>query len=330
METKASNRSYIIWLLKVVATLMVLYIHGANIFTYSGLKMPVCFRPFSLLANTGVPLFMIISGFLFFRKEVDWKENLYKKTKRLAIPFLIWSGFWIGFEAIGFLFFPDKFDNVFSEGVLGFFIQWTGIPFVRGPLYGPLWYVRELYIISIAAPIIQKPLRKWPELLGGLGIVLWLLPINSMFRQTVVLFVLGGTLSVKKKWIEKLKQLNWKSGILVLLTGAAISFVQKDLFYQLTLALNVTGAFILGSNSIKNENVRRFSYETSKYIFLIYCIHGKPLSIAQIIYTGIIKSQALVYVGYFALPMLCFCVCLFIAYAFRKFFPSIYRVCTGE
>lgn len=330
MEAKTETKSYTIWLLKIFATFMVIYIHAANIYGYSNLQMPTCFRPFSLLANTGVPLFMLISGFLFFRKEVEWKENTLKKIKRLAIPFLIWSGFWVVIEVLGFLFFPAKFDNVFSDGIIGVLKLWIGIPFIQGPLYGPLWYVRELFIISIVAPLIQKPLRKWPKVFSIVGIVLWLLPINTMFRRTVVLFILGGALSNEKKIIEKLKRFNWKTGVIILLIGVAISFFQNSITYQITLALYSVSALIIGTELVKGKSAQRFSFEISKYIFLIYCIHGKPLSILQIIYTSLFKSPALVYVGYFLLPIICFGICLGIAYVFKRFLPSAYKICTGE
>lgn len=309
---------------------MVVYIHGANIFRYGEQSMPVVLSPMSLFANTGVPLFMLISGFLFFQKEINWKTNLIKKMKRLALPFFIWSGFWVVIEFIGYLVLPGRFENVLSGGLVGIILRLIGIPFLQGPLYGPLWYVRELFIISIIAPIIQKPLRKWPTVFALFAVSLWFLPINSMFRQTVVLFIFGGALSNKKEWIERLKKVEWEKGVMFLLAGAITSFIHNSIVYQLTLALNIISVFIIASNIVKKERIKKMSFKLSQYIFLIYCIHGKPLSIMQIAYTGFFKTPVLVSIGYFILPFLCFVICLCVAVLFKKYFPRMYRFCTGE
>lgn len=70
MEGK-SKKSYLIWMLKIIATMMVLYIHSANIFGYCKIGMPNYLRPFSMFANTGVPLFMgLFQVFFSFTKKM--------------------------------------------------------------------------------------------------------------------------------------------------------------------------------------------------------------------------------------------------------------------
>lgn len=110
----AKSKSYTIWMMKIVATFLVVFIHSANIFRYANSFMPSVLTPFSMLANTGVPIFMVVSGYLFFLTQKDWKQNFIKKVKRLALPFFIWSCFWVGVEALGHIVLPGQFENVFG------------------------------------------------------------------------------------------------------------------------------------------------------------------------------------------------------------------------
>lgn len=129
INNKLTNTNYIITSMKVFATILVVYIHGFNIFGYAGLKIPTFFRPFMTIATAAVPVFMLVSAFLLFGKEINWFENLKKKTKRLAIPFLIWSCFWIIMEAIGHVVLPDKFKDVFGWNLTDWLLNIFGIPF---------------------------------------------------------------------------------------------------------------------------------------------------------------------------------------------------------
>lgn len=330
MAESKKEKSYLIWMLKIIATIMVIYIHSANIFGYSNTTIPDYLRPFSLLSNTGVPLFMLISGYLFFRREVDWKENLRKKVKRLAIPFLIWSGFWILFEFAGYLIFPSRFENVLGWNLADFLYNWIGIPFTAGPLYGPLWYVRDLFIISIFAPFVQRLIRKYPIAFFILAVVFWFVPINRMFRQTVVLFVIGGVFSIQSDWIEAFKRIDYKIGFITLSAAIAASFVKIDCMYQLTIFLYTATAFLICNGLLHNKHVKSVCKYLAAYVFIIYVLHGKPLSIMQILYTSLLTGKGWVLLGYFILPLICFFAFLGVAIVFKKYLPRAYKICTGE
>ena len=324
------QKNYLIWLLKIVATIMVIYIHGANIFSYSKISMPDYLRPFSMLTITGVPLFMIISGYLFFHKEgVDWKVNLLRKTKRLAIPFLIWSGFWIVLEAVGFLLLPSKFENVYEWSFQVFLLKWIGIPFSSMPLYAPLWYVRDLFIISVFVPFIQRSLVKYSTPLLVVLTVLWFAPINNMLRQTIVLFIIGELLKITSKKIENLR-MDFRIGFLTLAFGIVFSFIKIDFFNRLTIMLYLISIFLLCKELINNDGIKIKCEYLASFIFMIYVLHGKPLSVMQIIYTLVFYSTGMVIAGYFLIPIICFFVCLIVGMAFSRALPCIYKFCTGE
>lgn len=336
MANSAKGKSHLIWLLKIVATVMVMYIHSANIFGYANMTQPYYVRPFALLANTGVPVFMLISGFLFFRREVKWSDNFKKKLKRLALPFLIWSSLWILFELAGHFIMPSRFEDVLGWSFPEFLNKLIGIPFVTGPLYGPLWYVRDLFIISVFAPLIQKPVRRFPLIFLVCAGVLWFSPVNQMVKQTVVLFIAGGVLSVKSEWISRFKLIDHKFGLLALALGIGFSLIVIGesyftyCFYQLAILCYISAAFLICNALEKRQGVKTFSAFLSGYIFVIYVTHGKLLSILQIVYTSKLHGAVLTAAGYFLIPLICFGVCLVFSMAFKKLLPKVYKICTGE
>ncbi len=100
-----------------------------------------------------VPLFFIISGFLFFYKNGSYRNKLYKRMYSLGIPYLIWNI--LGIIIICFKhfalpkYFPKWNDwDTCLNSFLNIF-RCSGTP----PDY-PLWFIRDLIVIVIFSFII--------------------------------------------------------------------------------------------------------------------------------------------------------------------------------
>lgn len=322
------QKCYTIYLFKTFAIFMVVYVHSLNIYNYCALSVPKILVPLSALAETGAPLFMIISGFLFFRKEVDWKANVNKKTKRLLIPFLIWSVFWVIFETVASMIFSNN-RLVIGTDILSIIDAVFGIPFGHEPLYTPLWYIRELFILSIFAPLIQKPLRRWPCAFFLIGVMLWFLPIGFVLKKTVVAFVIGGVLSVKRGCLERLNSVDCRYCILLLLVSGTISYVRNDIFFSASIVLNLVSVYLIGNRIVQNSSLKYVSEKLSNHIFFIFVTHGKLLSLMQMAYVSVLSNQIWVCFGYFFIPVICVLICIYVSFVFRKLFPKAYYISTG-
>ena len=93
--------------LRFPLTLGIIFIHFdliEHIFTYHGvqygLNPPSWFTFFvnffsEVLPQIGVPLFFIISGYLFFHKDQFdchvYKQKLLKRARTLLVPYLLWN-----------------------------------------------------------------------------------------------------------------------------------------------------------------------------------------------------------------------------------------------
>ena len=152
-----------------------------------------------VLPRIGVPLFFIISGFLFFyRKDFDevvYKQKLKTRAQTLLVPFFFWNILAILISAshkLPFLssvfsnaykmefhfsfirVFNTFFANLKNEGIIVTPItdELAEVSQMPYPIDVPLWYVRDLMVMVLLSPIIYWMIRrlgKW--LIVALGIV---------------------------------------------------------------------------------------------------------------------------------------------------------------
>lgn len=111
-----------------------------------------------VLTDAAVPTFFVISGFLYFYKAVpetmhwfSWGGYLQKtrrKTMSLLVPYIMWNLVAIAIE-------PNCWDKPIPELLVG---MW-GVD-GQGPWNGPLWFLRDLYVMMVLAPVFEYIVRK--------------------------------------------------------------------------------------------------------------------------------------------------------------------------
>ena len=162
MSTSATGKRYtLIDLLKVILTVGIVARH-ASLVELAGRSG--AFDAFTnvvvALTEVCVPLFFVLSGFLYFRNVPDRPDAGYfwdktrKRVMSLLVPYLIANAlafvcYWLAHRvAPGMLsdFFGDKWHDPL-------FIFWTG------PVNMSLWFIRDLIIACIVAPLIYLFVR---------------------------------------------------------------------------------------------------------------------------------------------------------------------------
>ena len=172
--------------------------------TYEFLKLLIS----QTLVKVAVPVFYIISGYLFFVNVKEWSGQVYRqkimrRLRTLLIPYLLWN-----------LLMAWKL-RVFSWDVFWVFwksagvqIDWFGHEqLMTAPANMPLWFLRDLMIVSLLTPIIYIGIKK----LGG-----WLLAGLTVFYLSgvcafvpglsaygVFFFTLGSFLGIRKMDLVK-------------------------------------------------------------------------------------------------------------------------------
>lgn len=156
------------------------------------------------IGAVAVPMFFVISGYLFFAgcadRDLQFSDFVTKWKKRvrtLLVPYIIWNVLYIVAILVKRVIFTqlglenDDKDLALARGF--------GYLFWMGPLDYPLWYVRDLMVMSLLAPVYYWLIRKaLPLFLVFLG-VMCLLPwdIECPDAVSLLFFGTGACLSLK-------------------------------------------------------------------------------------------------------------------------------------
>ena len=98
------------------------------------------------VAHAAVPMFFIISGFLFANSKTPFAANVKKRFYTLLIPFFLW-------RFVGLIFMECKIalglassENVYANAsVLEKVMMASGFFNSIPVLDGPMWYIRNLF-----------------------------------------------------------------------------------------------------------------------------------------------------------------------------------------
>ncbi len=159
--TKTTQRYPFLDLLKIILTIGIVCRH-AELVGLEGRSEAYDFlsRGMMLITEACVPLFFIISGFLYFRNvpEKAGVDFFWKKTRSrifsLVIPYLIANAVAFGCYWLAHRYAPEMISGYFGDDWnKPFFIFWTG------PINMSLWFIRDLIIACIVAPLIYLLVR---------------------------------------------------------------------------------------------------------------------------------------------------------------------------
>jgi surface polysaccharide O-acyltransferase-like enzyme len=203
-----------------------LSIHGVEFGSSASLPMHyACSQLFSqVLGRVAVPLFFLISGFLFFL-NVDFSKRTYvnklrTRAKTLLIPYLFWN---LSAVVLRFVVYCipslDALVNNSFEFTPHYLLQalWGEVADGKAtmPVAYPFWFIRDLMVLVVLTPLVYTYVKK----LGVYGIlllsVLWLFDwwflLPGLSIVAVFFFTLGAWISISRRNLvleaEKVKYL---------------------------------------------------------------------------------------------------------------------------
>lgn len=246
--------------------------------TYEFLKLLVS----QTLVKVAMPVFFIMSGYLFFAHVDKWdvttyKKKIWRRVKTLLIPYLIWN-----------LLMAVKLKT-FSWNIFWVFwcpagiqTDWFGQEqLMTAPANMPLWFLRDLMVVSLLTPIIYILVRKLGYWLMAVLTLLYLSGvcafIPGLSAYSVYFFILGAFLSIRKSdLIESLKRFEWPAyGLSLVFVIAMLLTYNTSAFSSIMLCFRLTGAiavFCLASRILTTTN-RRLPIMVCDSAYFIYLAH---------------------------------------------------------
>ncbi len=315
------------------------------------------------ITQFAVPLFFVISGYLFFQNMRGLKHEFISKYKSrfrtLFIPYVFWNSFWILFT-LAFCFFGAKMnllEKPLEEMQMITTLQSWKLFLLNYILPSPnipLWYVRDLMMLVLLSPIVYFLIKKWKLVPILVCLVLFLVSYNPELKlvegsapfvgflmTSLLFFFLGAYFAIHrqdlfmKRWTDKKYPILFGTiWILLILFNAVcvVTYQDENLTRAVAKVFVFFGlAFVWTVYDVLIQKLDlRFLDKLLPYTFIIYVCH---LGVNNIIYhfvyhfTGI--SAAVQLVGYFVIPFLTICFCVLGGMVFNRFLPKFYRLVIG-
>jgi len=249
------------------------------------------------------------------------------------VPFFIWNLFWILFEFSGTALLPSYFEGNIATGYGDWLIALFGIPFGKAPFYTPLWFVRDLFLLNLIAPILKWIIDRFPVWLTMLILAgIWLIPLPYeiwyFMCQGIVFFTLGGLIARHKVFLPSngiVKSISILS-LTVLASVACIPGINMWSYYSRFMLILAMIVICMAPIVFNLKCLEIFV----PYSFMIYVLHGKVLSVLQILYARLIpQSDLTIIIGYLIIPSIIVALCIVVAYILKRFVPRFYRILMG-
>lgn len=282
------------------------------------------------LSECAVPCFFFISAILFFRNFELNKEIYLKKLKTrfksLVIPYLI-------FNTLGY------FKHIVFHSISFNLIEYLQSMINSDTM--PLWFLRELMIFVIIAPLIFYIIKN--KVLMGSIIVIDLILICGgyvgyrSFMYWLPIYMAGALFSkvvMEKGQFNIMKRNDIKSCFIAVLIIIAwflpnstreMDILGNALFILFRI-LSVI-CFIIIIDVLINKRYQ--TLEFMKFSFFVYCVHFPIISLIQLIFDKVFQGCFLL-IQYFLTVAITYIVCVGIGVFLKKFIKPVWIVLNGS
>ena len=335
--------------LSLVSIILVLYIHsGFHADEIEGMMWNDSVQTFvsGMMGRCAVPLFYVISGYLFFLKVPEGMKSIYgkirKRVETLVVPYIVGCLFFVGFGVLmAVLPGVSKYMNssmmpLFSNPV-GEILRSIFYDAGNGsPCAFQLWFLRDLILIVATSPLwylILKHLR-WILVVTCLSLTYLHIPFIPFYA--LFWFLLGGQLvQVKNKYGGACLTV---FTIVVFLFLSVVQLFMPDMIdWELVKIpivilglISIWGIYdmVLGKDFKLSEH--RWLATACQFTFFIYLFHEPTLNIVRKLIVVVLGKNEFGYLASYLISPWIFAVCaVFAGLFFRKYLPRVYNVCTG-
>lgn len=303
------------------------------------------------LTRFSVPMFFMISGFLFFFGKEFGTSAYIKQLKKRCRSVL---GVFVIFSVISFVIchLIYKFTGA---GIIGMIDE----RIIRNPLYAllqnpfafQLWFLPQLFIMCIVSPVIYFLIKRFNFVLPVILACLWFLDKTlvvgdyTLFNcDGYMFFTLGAYIAIKKPDFKTLHQKTenkkvWIVSFILWIAVAAAytlfsgtaeeaSCVQLILF-KLSILLGIVSVW----TSYDRLSTRLLEHPVMKTLtennFMVYLLHEPLLHIIFMSTITYFKSDIVHALLYFVLPVIIILLCAYTGKILKNKCPKLNSILTG-
>lgn len=295
-----------------------------------------------------VPLFFIISGYLFFftfNGNSDFILKIKKRFNTLVIPYLFWSFFGILFYYVlqsipqTQEFFSKKPIREYSTGEL------LDVAFINIIPY-QLWFIRDLIILTLVSPAIYFLIKKLNFWFLLFILPFWFLNQDSIFfaSESILFFSLGVFLTLHyQKSLELIlpkkymiiATILWMMFLLLKIVAEKYGYIPSigiQILHKISILFGIISFWSLYDLLFKANPSGIQKYKPLfAFTFFIYAFHEPILTIIKKgLFYILGKQENKLILVYVLSPFLTIVICLIVGYCLKKLLPNVFKLITGN
>lgn len=301
------------------------------------------------IATLAVPLFFIISGYLFFINITDGflsiKRKIKTRIRSLFVPYILGCVFFVAFYAS--IQLVPAFRNYMNNEIQLFHNQsiqdvLLNVFWISGKTDAPmafhLWFIRDLLIIVLLSPVLYFFIKrlKWLVVLIMFALT-YLTSIPVSLLTSLFWFSIGAVFAITKISIEYKKSI-W--GIISFIIYLLLSFSSKinESFYLINISTLLTILGIIGIwygydyivTPKFNLKENKWLSKLSTFTFFIYVFHEPSLNIVRKLIVVVLGKNSTGYlISYLFSPFIFVFSAALIGLLLQNKFPKIYSILVG-
>ncbi len=298
------------------------------------------------IARIAVPLFFLMSGYLFFYggswSTPRYLDKLRSRAVTLLLPFLFWNLLILVLTAaaqqlpgLQSLFSSDKlpiaqyslFDAV--DAVFGI---------TRTPIAYQFWFIRDLMLLIVLSPVLHAAITRlsWAVLVPlylAWQFSVWPLPMPSV--EGTLFFSIGAWLACQRRdlfAVDRHGRLIVLAFVPVMLLDAALTgSAAGALLHKLDVLLGVASTLVLSGYALRSPALVDRLIALSAASFFVFAVHEPLLTVLRKLAYRLLQPQssALVLLLFFAIPLLTVLIALLLHALARAVAPRFTALISG-
>ena len=299
----------------------------------------------NVLGHASVPLLSIIGGYLLLGsyESRGYRSYLQHRFNILYLPMIAWNLIFaaalIALNRVGFE--TSSYDTMIEIGAFNsIFAVW------EAPVNGPLYFLRDMFVISIFAPLLVRAIRAAPlVVLIGAGLMVWFDVGYPLIFRPITLFCFCAGLALRM-YSTDLRRLDpsllpivlagsafWIGGTWFVFTGDIVEnlFLATGWFDLANRFVVILLFWVASASIIKSATFPIFEW-MEKFIYFVFLSHKLVLlflgGVFKIAFDGYASYWYLALMG--AAPLVCVLGAWAALPIIRSVTPALQRILTGR
>ncbi len=347
MCNKIKNKHIV--LCQYVLTLLIVIRHGRNIEAWNlydnRAQLAATIQKIYLhMSNIAVPVFFYFSGFLMYLnlEKSNWITKIKRRIVSLIIPYVVWN------LLCGLFFIIISHINIIqkkmNQDVIRFDIQFIYNCLIKCSYNNPLWYLRNIIVLSLLSIIIIYVTKDRRE--GVLLILLATVILNLMYHfdnfgiiYWLPEYLLGGYIAKRNCQQNQVNIINYSfeknntflklvGAILLLVVLALVSYIDGNFIflflYRITAAIFIP---YISSYFVIRKDIDNWKYNINMFIYCSHFTIETILTKIGMIVMGITNLTAIL--CFICVPIFSIIIVYYVAYILIKM-PFIWNILSGS